>query len=349
MLKALRGLVKTIAGMRRSLRSPARGRSRFLTGRFKDPHASGVLRLGQRRHDLGYRLYLPTGSSRRGTMPLAVMLHGCNQEPLSFAEGTRMNMLAEEYGCAVLYPEQSRHSNPLRCWNWFEPSSLAGQGEAALLARLITQVTQRRPIDPQRVYVAGMSAGGAMACLLAVRHSQLFAACAIHSGLMYGAANSPAQALAAMRSGPSSASIDKARQLVRETPPSVIVPTLVIHGDRDTTVNPMNADQIIEQLKLRAEDLKDPSAAPLLTSEERRVENGGRPYRQQDSTQRGRLVLRKIVVEGLGHAWSGGDVRYDFNDANGPDASRFILDFVMPFQRQAIAIAAPPRIAQGGG
>jgi poly(hydroxyalkanoate) depolymerase family esterase len=349
MLKALRGLVKTIAGMRRSLRSPARGRSRFLTARFKDPHASGVLRLGQRRHDLGYRLYLPTGSSRRGTMPLAVMLHGCNQEPLGFAEGTRMNMLAEEYGCAVLYPEQSRHSNPLRCWNWFEPSSLAGQGEAALLARLITQVTQRRPIDPQRVYVAGMSAGGAMACLLAVRHSQLFAACAIHSGLMYGAANSPAQALAAMRSGPSSASIDKARQLVRETPPSVIVPTLVIHGDRDTTVNPVNADQIIEQLKLRAEDLKDPSAAPLLTSEERRVENGGRPYRQQDSTQRGRLVLRKIVVEGLGHAWSGGDVRYDFNDANGPDASRFILDFVMPFQRQAIAIAAPPRIAQGGG
>jgi poly(hydroxyalkanoate) depolymerase family esterase len=349
MLKALRGLVKTIAGMRRSLRSPARGRSRFLTARFKDPHASGVLRLGLRRHDLGYRLYLPTGSSRRGTMPLAVMLHGCNQDPLSFAEGTRMNMLAEEYGCAVLYPEQSRHSNPLRCWNWFEPSSLAGQGEAALLARLITQVTQRRPIDPQRVYVAGMSAGGAMACLLAVRHSQLFAACAIHSGLMYGAANSSAQALAAMRSGPSPASIDKARQLVRETHPSVIVPTLVIHGDRDTTVNPVNADQIIEQLKLRAEDLSDPSAAPLLTSEERRVENGGRPYRQQDSTQRGRLVLRKIVVEGLGHAWSGGDVRYDFNDANGPDASRFILDFVMPFQRQAIAIAAPPRIAQGGG
>jgi poly(hydroxyalkanoate) depolymerase family esterase len=298
---------------------------------------------------MGYRLYLPTGSSRRDSMPLAVMLHGCNQDPLSFAEGSRMNALAEEYGCAVLYPEQSRHSNPLRCWNWFEPSSLAGQGEAALLARLIAQVTQRRPIDPQRVYVAGMSAGGAMACLLAVRHSQLFAACAIHSGLMYGAANSPAQALAAMRSGPSSASIDQARQLVRETHPSVIVPTLVIHGDRDTTVNPVNAQRIIEQLQQRAEDLNDPSAAPLLTSEERRVENGGRPYRQQDSTQQGRLVLRKIVVEGLGHAWSGGDVRYDFNDANGPDASRFILDFVMPYQRQANAIAAQPRIAQGGG
>ena len=259
-----------------------------------------------------------------------------------------MNMLAEEYGCAVLYPEQSKHSNPLRCWNWFEPASLAGQGEAALLARLIDQVTQRRPIDPQRVYVAGMSAGGAMACLLAVRHSRLFAACAIHSGLMYGAANSPAQALAAMRSGPSSASMEKARQLVRQTHESVTVPTLVIHGDRDTTVNPLNADQIIEQLKLRAEEV-DPSAGPLLTSEERRVENRGRPYRQQDSTQQGRLVLRKILVEGLGHAWSGGDMRYEFNDANGPDASRFILDFVMQYQRQAHAIAARPRVAQGGG
>jgi poly(hydroxyalkanoate) depolymerase family esterase len=345
MLRALRRLVKKIVGMR----PLARDRSRFLTARFKDPHASGVFRLGLRRHDLGYRLYLPAGSSRRDSMPLAVMLHGCNQDPLSFAAGTRMNMLAEEYGCAVLYPEQSRHSNALRCWNWFEPPSLAGQGEAALLARLIDQVTQRRPIDPQRVYVVGMSAGGAMACLLAVRHSRLFAACAIHSGLMYGAANSPAQALAAMRSGPSSASIDKARQLVRETHPSVMVPTLVIHGDRDTTVNPVNADQIIEQLKFRAHDLVDPGAGPLSTSEELRVENGGRPYRQEDWTQQGRLVLRKIVVEGLGHAWSGGDVRYDFNDADGPDASRLILDFVMQYQRPAHAIAARPRIAQGGG
>src|SRR5579863_7879343 len=147
MLRALRRLVERIIVMRRSPRPRARGRSRFLTARYKDPPASGVFRLGLHRHDLGYRLYLPTGSSRRGTMPLVVMLHGCNQDPLSFAEGTRMNVLAEEYGCAVLYPEQSKHSNPLRCWNWFEPASLAGQGEAALIARLVDQVKERRPID----------------------------------------------------------------------------------------------------------------------------------------------------------------------------------------------------------
>src|ERR1700722_13336185 len=341
MLRALRRLVKKLVGMRRSLRSRARGRSRFLTARFKDPHASGVFRLGQRRHDLGYRLYLPTGSSRRDSMPLAVMLHGCNQDPLSFAAGTRMNMLAEEYGCAVLYPEQSRHSNALRCWNWFEPPSLAGQGEAALLARLIDQVTQRRPIDPQRVYVVGMSAGGAMACLLAVRHSRLFAACAIHSGVMYGAASSPAQALAAMRDGPSPTSIERARQLVCDASESAVtVPTLVIHGDRDRTVNPVNADQIIAQLKARVEEIIDPSDGPLSATDERRIESGGYAYRQQDSTQQGEIVLRKIVVEGLGHAWSGGEMNYEFNNANRPDSSRFILAFVMAYQRKIHPIAS---------
>jgi poly(hydroxyalkanoate) depolymerase family esterase len=315
------------------------GRSRFLVGKFRDPRASAVRLLGARRA-LAYRLYLPTGSSRRDSMPLVVMLHGCKQDPLSFAEGTRMNMLAEKYRCAVLYPEQSRQSNPLRCWNWFESTSLAGQGEAALIAQLIDQVTQRRPIDARRVYVVGMSAGGAMACLLAVRHSRLFAACAIHSGVMYGAASSPAQALAAMRDGPSPSSIERARQLVGDAREfAVVVPTLVIHGDRDMTVNPVNADQIIAQLKALAEEIADPSAGPLLARDERRMESGGHIYRQQDSTRQGKLVLRKIVVEGLGHAWSGGNMSHEFNDANGPDASRFILDFVMPYQREVHPIA----------
>src|ERR1017187_3173006 len=138
-----------------------------------------------------------------------------------------MNTLAEEGRCAVLYPEQSERSNPLRCWNWFDSASLVGEGEAGLIARLVDQVTVRRPIDPRRVFVVGMSAGGAMACILAVRHSRLFAACAIHSGMMYGAARSPMQPRDAMRSGPSAASIDQARRLVCEVGESeVMVPTL---------------------------------------------------------------------------------------------------------------------------
>ena len=251
-----------------------------------------------------------------------------------------MNALAEEGRFAVLYPEQSKHSNPLRCWNWFDSASLAGQGEAALIARLVDQVKERRPIDPRRVYVVGMSAGGAMACILAIRHSRLFAACAIHSGMMYGAAGSAMQALAAMRSGPSAASIEQARRLVREAGESeAAVPTLVIHGDSDATVNPVNADRIIEQLRARAEYI-DPGDGALFASDERRIDSGGRTYRQQDYTQQGRIVLRKVVVEGLGHAWSGGDAQYEFNDAAGPDAGRLILDFVTRYHRKIHPIAS---------
>jgi poly(hydroxyalkanoate) depolymerase family esterase len=315
------------------------GVSRFIEGRFKDPQGTAQFGLQRRHLELGYRLYLPSGSSPRDSLPLLVMLHGCTQNPMSFAEGTRMNALAEESRCAVLYPEQSRRANPQRCWNWFEPASLEGQGEAAMIARLIEQVILRRPIDPRRVYVVGMSAGGAMACILAVCHSRLFAACAIHSGLMYRAANSPMQAMEAMRSGPSAAAIEKARRLVHEEDAAAVtVPTLVIHGDRDTRVNPVNADRIIEQLKARAEFL-NPIAGALFASNERRIDSGGHSYRQQDYTQQGRLLLREVVVGGLGHAWSGGDARYEFNDAQGPDASRLILEFVMQFEREVDFIA----------
>jgi poly(hydroxyalkanoate) depolymerase family esterase len=305
------------------------GRSQFIPGKFRDTHA---FRPEQTSHpELGYRFYLPGGSSRRDSLPLIVMLHGCKQDAQSFAEGTRMNALADESRCAVLYPEQSKVHNALRCWNWFESASLDGHGEAALIARLIEHVTERWPVDPERVYLAGMSAGGAMACILTVRHSRLFAACAIHSGLMYGAARSPMQAFAAMQSGPTAAAIDEARKVAIDEAGG-IVPTLVIHGERDTTVNPVNADQIIAQLKARAESMES-GAGEVSTSDEQSTECGGRTCRQQDYLQRGRVVLRRIMIERLGHAWSGGDARHEFNDAAGPDASRLILDFVMRYQR----------------
>jgi poly(hydroxyalkanoate) depolymerase family esterase len=295
--------------------------SRFIKARFKGPHGS----------HLSYRLFLPSGSARNDSLPLMVMLHGCRQDALEFAGGSRMNSLAEESRCAVLYPEQSAGSNPLRCWNWFESASLEGQGEAALIAALIEQVAHRRAIDSRRIYVAGISAGGAMACILALRHSELFAACAIHSGLMYGAAVSSLRAFAAMQDGPTSASIEAAYRLLSSAP-GVVVPTLVIQGDADTTVNPVNADRIIEQLQRRAESL-DPDE-PVAAAPPRQILAGSRPYLRQDFLQRGRIILRKILVEGLGHAWSGGDSMHAFNDTQGPDASRLILDFAREFQRE---------------
>ncbi|HME37921.1 MAG TPA: PHB depolymerase family esterase [Steroidobacteraceae bacterium] len=314
-------------------------RSRFLSARFKDPTAETLFKLDPR-PELGYRLYVPGGSSRRHSLPLIVMLHGCRQDSLTFAEGTRMNTLAEAARCAVLYPEQSTQANPLRCWNWFDQASIAGRGEAAFIAHLIDKVVKRRRIDPQRVYLAGMSAGGAMACLLAIRHSRLFAACAIHSGIMYGAAASPMQALSVMRSGAAPTSVTAARKLVREAGASgIAVPTLVIHGDRDTTVNPVNADQIIEQMK-ECIEFADPAAGAVLAGSHVHIATEGHAYRQQDYTQQGRLMLRKILVDGLGHAWSGGDSRLEFNDAQAPDAGQLILDFVMSHRREVHTIAA---------
>jgi poly(hydroxyalkanoate) depolymerase family esterase len=309
--------------------------SRFIKARFKGPHGSV----------LSYRLFLPSGSARNDSLPLMVMLHGCRQDALEFAGGSRMNALAEESRCAVLYPEQSAGSNPLRCWNWFESASLEGQGEAALIAALIEAVARRRAIDSRRIYVAGLSAGGAMACILALRHSELFAACAIHSGLMYGAAISPMRAIAVMQDGPTSTSVDAAHRLLAGAP-GVVVPTLVIQGDADTTVNPVNADRIIEQLKKRAQSLD--RGAAVVAAQPQQLVAGSRPYLRQDFRQRGRIVLRKILVEGLGHAWSGGDSLHAFNDTQGPDASRLILDFAREYQREVPVVPKLRAAVQAG-
>jgi poly(hydroxyalkanoate) depolymerase family esterase len=325
----LRQWLRRAVGLAAPARPSPRGSGRFLEATFKDSSAGGAAEPNRRR-ELDYRLYLPSGSFARDGLPLMVMLHGCNQDSLTFSAGTRMNELAEECRFAVLYPQQCQSSNPLRCWNWFEPASLAGAGEAALIARLIAEIAERRAIDRRRVYLAGMSAGGAMANLLAARHSPLFAACATHSGLMYGAAHSPLQALAAMRSGATAATIEEARRLLRETRGPAVVPTLVIHGDQDTTVNPANAQQIIDELKFRAAII-DPAGGALLASEEIQIETG-RGYRQQDYSRQGRIMLRKILITGLAHAWSGGDDRLEFNDAAGPDASRLIVDFVAHYR-----------------
>jgi poly(hydroxyalkanoate) depolymerase family esterase len=324
-----RWLKKTRAGLSLVRTSPGTSPSQFVSARYKDSQC-----------ELGYRLYLPSGSSRSDSVPLIVMLHGCHQDASSFAAGTRMNTLAETHRCAVLYPEQSQRANPLRCWNWYESASLTGHGEAALVARLIVHVTKRHPIDTQRVYAVGMSAGAAMAGVLAARHSRLIAACAMHSGVMYGAANSVLQALAAMKSGPTEAAVAAAEQVLRDVGRAApVVPTLVIQGERDYRVSPLNAEPIIEQQRKRAEYL-DPGAGPWSALDEQSIESAGRRYRQQDYLRQGRLLLRKIMIDELGHAWSGGDGKHEYNDPKGPDASRLVLDFVLQYKREAEALIA---------
>ena len=331
--------------MREALARLVRWRARipltsgWVAGRF--PHA---LRVGASRRQRDYFLYLPAKVGWRDRVPLVVMLHGCSQDAYTFAQGSRMNELADEHRFLVLYPQQSVHANALRCWNWFEPRTARGAGEAAAIAALVHEVARRYPVDRSRIYVAGISAGGAMTTILALCYGALFAACAIVAGVMYRAADSALTGARAMRSGapasPESAADEAARRLSRKVR---FVPALVMQGTHDSVVHPRNAEQIIRQFRRFAELLGTPPE-PQTDAAEQRIDSGGRRYRQRDYVRSDQLLLRSILIEGLGHAWSGGDARLHFNDAALPDASRLIWDFLSKFRRPVQRRALPLRL-----
>jgi poly(hydroxyalkanoate) depolymerase family esterase len=269
----------------------------------------------------GYKLYVP--STYRGeAVPLVVMLHGCTQSPDDFAAGTRMNALAEEHGVLVVYPGQTPAANAQKCWNWFSPGDQErDQGEPALIAGITRQVMRDHAIDPARVYVAGLSAGGAAAAIMGATYPDLYAAIGVHSGLACGAARDIPSAFAAMRQGAAtpSRSDDGGRR---------IVPTIVFHADQDGTVNPRNGDQVIAQAKAAA-------AAGLQARTERGQVPGGHAYsRTLHTDPGGKPILEQWVVHGGGHAWSGGSTAGSYTDPRGPDASRemfrFFLDHAHP-------------------
>ena len=266
----------------------------------------------------GYKLYIP-GSYLGEAMPLVVMLHGCTQSPDDFAAGTRMNTLAEEHGCLIVYPGQPQSANAQKCWNWFSPGDQQrNQGEPALIAGITRQVMGDYAIDASRVYVAGLSAGGAAAAIMAQAYPDLYAAAGVHSGLACGAARDMPSAFAAMRQGatnprPGGSSSPKASQR--------IVPTIVFHADKDGTVHPRNSDQVIAQS----------AAAGVLRTEVRRGKvQGGHAYSLTiHSDAAGQPLLEQWLVHGGGHAWSGGSAAGSYTDPRGPDASREMLRFFL--------------------
>ncbi|HWW19545.1 MAG TPA: PHB depolymerase family esterase [Steroidobacteraceae bacterium] len=283
--------------------------------------------LVHRLRDQTYWLYLPTTPEPSAPLPLIVMLHGCGQTAAEFAQGSRMNQYA---WCAILYPEQNRAANSMRCWNWFEPEGLDGRADCALIVQLIRDAQARYPINPAHCYVVGFSAGAAMAAVLCSTHPDLFAGCALHSGLMAQAATSLSQAVACMRHGVDPEAFNRSVQRMRArlSAGAHTAPTLVIHGSADLIVNPVNAQQIAEQTRVLNTRLNG-SVEPLFSSE-RWTDSPGRPYRQQEMTLGDKLLLRTLIIEGLGHAWSGGDARHEYFDPVGPDASRLILEFLLP-------------------
>ncbi|MBX9751058.1 MAG: PHB depolymerase family esterase [Roseococcus sp.] len=270
-----------------------------------------------------YKLYIPSGF-RGQAMPLLVMLHGCTQSPDDFAAGTRMNTLAEEHGCLVVYPGQAPSANAQKCWNWFSPGDQQrDQGEPALIAGITRQVMRQHAVDPARVYVAGLSAGGAAAAIMAQAYPDLYAAAGVHSGLACGAARDMPSAFAAMRQGaaPPAQSGRTTRASAR------VLPTIVFHADKDGTVHPRNGEQVIAQ-----------SAAPggLRTEVQRGQVPGGHAYtRTIHADAAGLPVLEHWLVHGGGHAWSGGSAAGSYTDPRGPDASREMLRFFLEHPKGA--------------
>jgi poly(hydroxyalkanoate) depolymerase family esterase len=266
---------------------------------------------------------------RDRALPLVVMLHGCTQSPDDFAAGTRMNQLAEEHGCLVLYPAQDAAANASRCWNWFSPAHQGrDRGEPAIIAGMTRQVVQEFGLDERRVYVAGLSAGGAMALIMGMTWPDLFAATGVHSGLAFEAANDLPSAFAAMRDGAPAA------RPGRTPRPRRIVPTIVFHGDGDGTVHPRNGDQIIEAWQ-RVMSADGGAPAPLVESG--RAEGGHGYTRTRSRDAGGRVVLEQWLVHGAGHAWSGGSPAGSYTEPKGPDAARAMLRF---FYEHPMAAAA---------
>jgi len=302
-----------------SASTPAQARSEIWAGgQFTE--GSYTNKAGTR----AYKLYVPKGYHGQA-LPLVVMLHGCTQNPDDFAAGTRMNVLAEREQFLVVYPAQTTSSNKSKCWKWFNATDQQRErGEPSIIAGITRKILSTYHCNARRVYVAGMSAGGAMAVIMGVSYSDLYTAIGVHSGLPYGAALDLPSALAAMKHG---AGIPAGRQDSRLSTAGIrarVVPTIVFHGDRDATVHPRNGDHVLAQLAALG-------GGTNLHKTVKRVQvtnrHGYTHTIYHDAA--GDRLMERWLVHGAGHAWSGGSPHGSFTDPKGPDASQEMVRFFL--------------------
>jgi poly(hydroxyalkanoate) depolymerase family esterase len=287
---------------------PAGGR--FITGSYSNHAGSRT-----------YKLYIPSAYQGQA-VPLVVMLHGCTQSPDDFAAGTRMNVLAEENTCLIAYPAQAASANASKCWNWFSPShQQRGEGEPSLIAGITRQIMRDYAVDPRRIYIAGLSAGAAAATIMARTYPDLYAAVGVHSGLPPGAASDLASAHAVMQQGNAAAG-DQSGNGSRAGASRRMVPTIVFHGDLDTTVHPRNGDYVMAQAGAA-------TSLDLHKKLQRGRVPGGHAYTRTIHDANGHTLLEQWIIHGLGHAWSGGAPAGSYTDQRGPDAAREMLRFFL--------------------
>lgn len=254
-----------------------------------------------------YLVHVPPGLAEPA--PVIVMLHGGTQDAATFAAATGMNALADQHGFSVVYPEQLASANPMKYWNWFSPNDQQrGRGEPSILADIVGEVIAAHPVDPERVYVAGFSAGAAMASVLAATYPDVFAGLGVHSGLAYRAADNMGAAFTAMRSAPAVAAAPQP------------MPVIVFHGDADATVDHSNATSVLTQFC--------PPGLPRVSEKG----SAGRPFTRV-TVGSGRSVGELWTVHGAGHAWSGGASGGSYADPSGPSASAEFVRFFAQHRR----------------
>ena len=280
-----------------------------------------------------YLVYVPAGYSRWRRRPLLVMLHGCRQTPEDFAAATRIAVLADRKGWLVLLPRQTPKANPWSCWNWFDRGTVAGWGEAAIVAAQARAVRREYRAHPRQVFVAGMSAGAALAAVAGLRYRKLFAGVIAHSGIACGAASSPATAVATMARGADAAYERLAEQARVHAPPGALpVALLAIHGGEDGIVSGINSIQLVRQYlvlngRMEAQDYP-PAELPRPDAERTQSLGDGRSMTLDDYRDGERLLARCVRVPALGHAWSGGDASFPYNDPLPPDATALLGEFI---------------------
>ncbi len=260
-----------------------------------------------------YKLYVPSAYDNQ-PVPLIVMMHGCTQSADDFAAGTQMNVLAEKMNFLVAYPEQPQSANASRCWNWFnQKDQKRDKGEPSIIAGITRQISKQMNVDTKRIYIAGLSAGGAAAAIMGSEYPDLYAAVGVHSGLASGAAGSIITAMGAMRQG--SVSLNHAAK------PTTCVPAIVFHGDKDTTVHPLNGEQVVTQFM---------GSASLKTSVKNAVSEAGIKYTVTSHiNSKNQPHIQHWELQGAGHAWAGGNIKGSYTDPKGPDASLEMVRFFM--------------------